>query len=247
MVTRKPRLLSKRPSEEAAMTLAQGTRHPTGDEDVASANAPPLGVDHVTALGGSTGWPTHPIAAAPARRGSLFWWQVGRVQRLAKVELALKDVLKVPLAEGDQQGVPRSPRRQCRVWPGWRVAVIQAVDDQVGRLTGDRRDGDPVLGVQHQRAVKQHVRGHRGENLHSGPGRHDRSPSGQVVGGRAGRRGHDERVGGKGQKRGWSLTSTSARTSVAAGRTLQNQIVEGALRCRTSRPASPASRVRSRR
>ena len=42
-------------------TLSQGTRHPTGDEDVLRQDAPPL-ESVATALGGPTGRPPHPTA-----------------------------------------------------------------------------------------------------------------------------------------------------------------------------------------
>ncbi len=84
-----PPALEQAAQRRRGQTLAQGTRHPTGDEDVLRQNAPPL-ESIVAALGGSTGWPTHPIAPAPASPGMLSWWQVGRVQRLARLNLRFR-------------------------------------------------------------------------------------------------------------------------------------------------------------
>ena len=59
--------LEKSSQGGGGQTLAQRTRHTTGDEDVLRQNAPPL--ESITAaLGGSTGRPTHPIAPGPAHR-----------------------------------------------------------------------------------------------------------------------------------------------------------------------------------
>ena len=49
--------------------LPERARHPTGDEDVLRQDAPPLESIRSTALGGSTGRPTHPTAAWSASPG----------------------------------------------------------------------------------------------------------------------------------------------------------------------------------
>ena len=57
--------------------LAQGTRHPTGDEDVLRQDTPPL-ESIVTALGGSTGRPPHPTAPRSLAGGYSCRWSGGR-------------------------------------------------------------------------------------------------------------------------------------------------------------------------
>ena len=134
--------------------------------------------------------------------------------------------MKVALSEGDQQGIPfalPAMQRLARIERGGHPAV----DDQVGRLTGDRCDRDLVLGVEHQRSVEQHVGRHRGENLNPGSGRHDGPARRQVVRRRAGGRGHDQRIGREGQKR--LVVDQHLRPHrMAAGGALQDQVVEGA-------------------
>lgn len=57
---------------------------------------------------------------------------------------------------------------------------------------------DGLVGGGDHRAVERHVRGHRREDERFRAGRDDRAARGETVGGGAGRRGHEQRVGGVG-------------------------------------------------
>ena len=132
----------------------------------------------------------------------------------------------------------RSPSRQSTVAPGSRVATVRpSTTSTAGRGPSDL-EADAAGRVEHQGSVEEHVGRDRREHDGPQPGRQQRAPGRQVVGGRPGGRGHEQSVGGVGHE-GVAVDGGGDADGVPGHGLLDRGLVEGASARSTTVPSGP--------